>query len=145
MTTFSYPVLIKTADAGDPGPLKTVVAFQTTIDTGKTGTASGTTTLPLFLAPAGATFDNVVVDIVDAYDNLTANNTNIQIGVAGATDRLLAATSLNTVGRRAYAPTTAQISANALPLAVDTTIQAIVSINTSAVTAGKAYITIYMK
>ena len=145
MTTFSYPLLIKTNDAEGPGPFKVTYAFQTTIDVGKTGTASGATTLPLFVAPAGTTFDNVVVDIVDAYDNLTANNTNIQIGISGATNRLLAATSLNIVGRRAYAPTTAQISANAIPLANDTVVQAIVSINTSAVTVGKAFLTIFMK
>jgi hypothetical protein len=146
MTTFSGPLLIKTNDAEGPGTLKVTYAFQTTIDIGKTGAgAASTTVLPLFTAPAGTTFDNVVVDIVDAFDNLAANNTNITVGISGATNRLLAATSLNTVGRRAYAPTTAQISVNAIPLTADTAIQAIVSINTSAVTVGKAYLTIFMK
>jgi hypothetical protein len=145
MTTFAYPLLIKTANAEGPGPFKVPFAFQTTIDIGKTGTAAGATTLPLFTAPAGTTFDNVVVDIIDPYDNLTANNTNVQVGTSGATARLLAATSLNTVGRRAYAPTSAMISVNSIPLTADTVIQAVVSINTSAVTVGKALLTVFMK
>lgn len=107
------------------------------MNTAKTGTAAGTTTIPLFVAPAGATFYECVLDITTAFDNLT---TNIRVGTPTSTGILYAATTANTAGRRAYAGTAAQVSANAIPLTADTTVQAIVSIDTSAVTAGSVIV-----
>lgn len=143
MPTFSYPVNVKTRTDGGPGPLTAMAAFQTTIDVGKTGTAAGVTVLPLVTAPAGSRIYNVILEIVDPFDNVLSN-TNVQIGVQGAPDRIMSPVSVNTVGRRVYAPTTAQISNNAKPFENDTEIRATVSINTSAVSTGKAYVTIVL-
>jgi len=75
--------------------------------------------------------------VVTPFDNTT---TNIRVGIPTSTGILYAATTANTAGRRAYAGTGAQVSANAIPLAADTTVQAIVSIDTSAVTAGSVIV-----
>lgn len=144
MPTFTYPLLVKRNDVEGPGPFRTPFIFQTTVDTGRTGTAIGTTTLPLFVAPAGATFDNVFVDVIDPYDN-TLGGTNVALGITGAVDRILTATSVNTVGRRVYSPTSVQVSVNSIPLVADTQINAVVSIQTSAVTTGRVLLTVVMK
>lgn len=142
MTTFSFPVNIGDREPPGPEPVNLVQArvpgrFSVVVDTSKTGTAAGTTTIPLFVAPAGANFYECVLDITTGYDNAT---TNIQVGTPGATARLYAATTANTAGRRTYAGTAAQVSANAIRLTADTTVQAIVSIDTSAVTAGSVIV-----
>lgn len=107
------------------------------MNTSKTGTGAGTTTIPLFVAPAGSNFYECVLDITTAYDN---DDTKFTIGTSANPATLYAATTVNTAGRRAYAGTAAQVSTNSLVLAADTTVQAIVSITTSAVTAGSVIV-----
>ncbi len=146
MTTFSYPVYVKRPNEG-VGDANTfgaelLIARQATINTTKTGTAAGTTTIPLFIAPAGSTFVNAFLDIRTAYDNTAG--VNITIGTPAAPATIFAATTVNTTGRRTYAAAEAQISANAVPLTADTTVQAIVSITTSAVTTGNVLLTVFM-
>lgn len=142
MTTFSYPLNVRNHEPPGPEAVNLVEArvpgrYSVVVNTAKTGTAAGTTTIPLFVAPAGATFYECVLDITTAFDNLT---TNIRVGTPTSTGILYAATTANTAGRRAYAGTAAQVSANAIPLTADTTVQAIVSIDTSAVTAGSVIV-----
>lgn len=142
MTTFSYPVNITRHEplAGDPVNMQSgrvPARYSITIDTTKTGTAAAATTIPLFVAPAGSKFYECVLDITTAFDNDT---TNIRVGTATSTGILFAATTANTAGRRAYAGTAAQVSANAIALTADTTVQAIVSIDTSAVTTGSVIV-----
>ena len=142
MTTFSYPVNVRVHEPPGPEAVNLVQArvparYSVVVNTAKTGTAAAATTIPLFVAPAGATFYECVLDVVTPYDNDT---TNIRVGIPTSTGILYAATTANTAGRRAYAATGAQVSANAIPLAADTTVQAIVSIDTSAVTAGSVIV-----
>ena len=142
MTTFSFPVNIRTHEPAGPEAVNLVEArvpgrYSVFVNTAKTGTAAGVTTIPLFVAPAGASFFDCVIDIVTPYDNTT---TNIAVGTAAVADRLHTAVSVNTGGRRTYSPTAAQISANAIPLTADTTVVALVSIDTSTVTAGSVLI-----
>ena len=142
MTTFSYPVNIRNhepagADAVNLAEARVPGRFSVVVNTAKTGTAAGATTVPLFVAPAGSNFYECVLDITTGYDN---DDTKITVGTAAAPARLYAATTVNTAGRRAYAGTGAQVSANAIPLAADTTVQAIVSIATSTVTAGSVIV-----
>jgi hypothetical protein len=111
--------------------------YSVVVNTAKTGTAAAATTIPLFVAPAGATFYECVLDITTPFDNDT---TNIRVGIPTSTGILYAATTANTAGRRAYAGTGAQVSANAIALTADTTVQAIVSIDTSAVTTGSVIV-----
>lgn len=146
MTTFTYPILVKRREEGTTNAAtfgaEAYLARQATINTALTGTASGTTTIPLFVAPAGSTFINAFLDIRTAYDNTAG--VNITIGTAAAPATIFAATTVNTTGRRTYAATEAQISANAVALTADTTVQAIVSITTSAVTTGNVLLTVFM-
>lgn len=142
MTTFSFPVNIRTHEPAGPEAVNLVEArvpgrYSVIVNTAKTGTAAGVTTIPLFVAPAGASFFDCVIDVVTAFDNTT---TNIAVGTAAVADRLHTAVSVNTGGRRTYSPTAAQISANAIPLTAATTVVALVSIDTSAVTAGSVLI-----
>ena len=143
MTTFSYPVNIKRPEFIGDDPVNTAVArvparYSVVLNTAKTGTAAGTTTVPLFVAPAGSTFYECVLDVVAAFDNTAG--VNITVGTPALPATLYAATTVNTEGRRAYAGTAAQVSSNAIALTADTTVQAIVSITTSAVTAGSVIV-----
>jgi hypothetical protein len=136
MTSFSYPLNIRNHEPPGPESVNLVEArvpgrYSVVVDTAKTGTAAAATTIPLFVAPAGSTFYECVLD------NTT---TNIRVGIPTSTGILYAATTANTAGRRAYAGTGAQVSANAIALTADTTVQAIVSIDTSAVTAGSVIV-----
>ena len=138
MTTFSYPLDIKRgeptgSDAVNLQQARVPAHYTVLLNTAKTGTAIGATTVPLFVAPAGSRVYECVLDITTAYDNLS---TNVRVGVPTSTGIVYAATTANTAGRRTYAGTAAQVSANAVPFTVDTTIQAIVSIDVSVVTAG---------
>ena len=138
MTTFSYPLDIKRgepigSDAVNQQTARVPAHYSVLLNTAKTGTAIGATTVPLFVAPAGSRVYECVLDITTAYDNL---NTRVAVGTPTSTGILYAATTANTAGRRAYVGSAAQVSANAIPFAVDTTIQAIVSIDVSVVTAG---------
>jgi hypothetical protein len=141
MTTFSYPLDIKRPEMDESGPgavkARVPARYTTTVNIARTGTAVGATTVPLFVAPAGSVFYECVLDVVTAYDNL---DTKIAVGVPTSTGILYAAVSVNTAGRRAYAGAAAQISANAIPLTADTTVQAIVSIATSTVAAGSVLV-----
>ncbi len=142
MTTFSYPLNVNRSEplAADPVNLQAArvpARYSVVVNTAKTGTAIGATTIPLFVAPAGSTFYECVLDITTAYDNLT---TNIRVGTPTSTGILFAATTANTAGRRAYAGTAAQVSANAIALTADTTVQALVSIETSTVAAGSVIV-----
>lgn len=138
MTTFSYPLDIKRGEPTGSDPVnqqtgRVPTHYTVLLNTARTGTAIGATTVPLFVAPAGSRVYECVLDITTAYDNLT---TNVRVGTPTSTGIIYAATTANTAGRRAYAGTAAQVSANAIPFAADTTIQAIVSIDVSVVTAG---------
>jgi len=137
MTTFSYPVNIKRPEMGESGAgavaARVPARYSIRVGTAQTGTAAGTTTIPLFIAPAGSTFYECVIDVVTAYDNA---DTKFTVGTSAAPATLYAATTVNTAGRRAYAGTGAQVSANSIALTADTTVQAIVSITTSTVAAG---------
>lgn len=142
MTTFSYPVNIRRHEFYGDDAVNTAVArvparYSVVLNTAKTGTAAGTTTVPLFVAPAGSTFYECVLDITTAFDN---DDTKITVGTSALPATLYAATTANTAGRRAYAGSAAQVSSNAIALTADTTVQAIVSITTSAVTAGSVIV-----
>ncbi len=139
MTTHIHPLYLRRPELGETAPnnvLGVVPArYSVVLDISKTGTAAGTTTVPLFVAPAGAKFYECVIDVVTAFDNLTGG-TNVAIGVPTSTGILFAATTANTTGRRAYAGSAAQVAFNATALTADVTVQAIVSITTTAVTTG---------
>jgi len=142
MTSFSYPLNIRNHEPPGAEPVNLVEArvpgrYSVVVNTAKTGTAAAATTIPLFVAPAGSTFYECVLDITTPFDNTT---TNIRVGIPTSTGILYAATTANTAGRRAYAGTGAQVSANAIPLAADTTVQAIVSIDSGTVTAGSVIV-----
>lgn len=142
MTTFSFPLDIKRAEPAGADPInlqtgRVPTHFSVVVNTAKTGTATGATTVPLFVAPAGARIYECVLDITAAYNNTT---TNMRVGTPTSTGILFAATTVNTAGRRAYAGTEAQVSANAVPLAADTTIQAIVSIDSGTPTTGSVLV-----
>lgn len=144
MTAFAYPVKVRRPNLAidsDTFSALMVMAVQTTVNTSNTGTAAGTTTIPLFIAPAGTRIINAYVDKVVGYDN---DETKLQVGTSALPACIMAATSLNTTGRLSYAGTAAQVSANNIAFAADTTIQAIVSITTSAVTVGKSIVTVVL-
>lgn len=141
-TTFSFPVEMKIQEPPGPEAINLIQSrvpgrYSVFVNTARTGTAVGATTIPLFVAPAGASFYDCVIDVVTAFDNTT---TNIAVGTAAVADRLHTAVTVNTGGRRTYSPTAAQISANAIPLTADTTVVARVSIDTGTVTAGTVLI-----
>jgi hypothetical protein len=142
MTSFSFPLNIRNHEPPGPEPVNLVEArvpgrYSVFVNTAKTGTAAGVTTIPLFVAPVGASFFDCTIDVITGYDNTT---TNVAIGTAAVPNLLHTAISVNTTGRRSYSPTAAQLSANAIPLTADTTIVALVSIDTSTVTAGNILI-----
>lgn len=142
MTTFSYPVNIRPHEPLGPDVVSQRQArvsgrYSVLVGIAQTGTAAGVTTIPLFVAPAGSSVYEATLDITTGYDN---ESTNFNIGTEAAPTRIKAATSVNTARRQGYAPTAAMISVNAIPFTVDTTIQAVVSIDTSAVTAGSVIV-----
>ena len=142
MTTFSYPLNIRGHEPLGPDVVsmregRVSGRWSITVGTAQTGTAAGVTTIPLFVAPEGSRVYEATLDITTGYDNTT---TNFNIGTAAAPTRIKSATSVNTARRQSYAPTAAQISVNAIPFTVDTTIQAVVSIDTSAVTTGSVIV-----
>lgn len=142
MTTFAFPVNIDNREPASGSPVDMTTArvpgrFSVVVNTAKSGTAVGATTIPLFVAPAGSNFYECVLDITTAYDNL---DTKITVGTSANPATLYAATSANTTGRRAYAGTGTQVSVNSIVLTADTTVQAIVSIATSTVTAGSVIV-----
>lgn len=142
MTSFSYPLNIRNHEPPGPEPVNLVEAavpghYSVVVNTARTGTATGTTTIPLFVAPAGAAFYECVLDITTPFNNTT---TNMRVGTPTSTGILYAATTVNTGGRRAYAGTEAQVSANAIRLTADTTVKAIVSIDSGTVTAGSVIV-----
>lgn len=139
MTTFSYPLGIKRpemgADAVSARTGKVPFYLTAVVSVGMTGTAVGATTIPLFVAPAGSRAIEGFIDVVTGFNNTAA--TNIAVGVSGVPGQMVAATTANTVGRTATAYTAAQVTANSVVFSVDTTIQAVVSITTSTVSAGE--------
>jgi hypothetical protein len=142
MTTFSFPLNIRGHEPLGPDVVsmregRVSGRYSITVGIARTGTAAGVTTIPLFVAPEGSRVYEATLDITTGYDNTT---TNFNIGTAAAPTRIKAATSVNTARRQNYAPTAAQISVNAIPFAADTTIQALVSIDTSAVTTGSVIV-----
>lgn len=141
-TTFSFPVEMKMPEPPGPEPINLVQArvparYSVLVNTARTGTAVGATTIPLFVAPNGSSFYECVIDVLTGFDNTT---TNIAVGTAAVSDRLHSAVTVNTGGRRGYAPTAAQISANGIPLTADTTVVARVSIDGAVVTTGSVLI-----
>jgi len=138
MTTFSFPLEIKSREPRGPEAINLVQArvlaqYSIPVNIAKTGTAAGVTTIPLFVAPAGSSIFNCTIDVLTGYDNTTSN---ITIGTAAVANQVHSQVTINTAGRRAYSPTAAQLSVNAIPFEADTTVVAVVSIDTSAVTAG---------
>lgn len=146
MTTFTYPVNIKpfqeTAVSGAGSVQgKAPMYLIKRVSVGETGTAVGATTIPLFVAPAGSRPIDCFLDITTAADpGVGGTRTAMAIGVSSSTGILYAATTVNTAGRRTYAGSAAQVSANAIAYTADTTINAIVSIDTSAITAFEAIV-----
>lgn len=144
MTAFAYPLKIRRppyALDSDTFSAVALMAVPTTINTSRTGTTAGTTTIPLFIAPAGSRVYDAHIDKVLGFDN---DETKITVGTSALPACIMAATSLNTTGRLSYTGTAAQVSANNLAYSVDTTIQAIVSITTSAVTVGTAVVIVVL-
>jgi hypothetical protein len=142
MTTFSFPLEIKCREPLGPEAFNLVKAralaqYSIPVNIAMTGTAAGVTTIPLFVAPAGASIFNCTIDVLAGYDNTT---TNITVGTAGLVNQIHTQVTVNTTGRRAYSPTAAQLSVNAIPFTADTTVLAVVSIDTSAVTTGNLLI-----
>jgi hypothetical protein len=142
MTTFSFPLNIRGHEPLGPDVVsmregRVSGRYSITVGIAQTGTAAGVTTIPLFVAPEGSRVYEATLDITTGYDNTT---TNFNIGTAAAPTRIKSAVSVNTARRQNYTPTAAMISVNAIPFAVDTTIQALVSIDTSAVTTGSVIV-----
>jgi hypothetical protein len=142
MTTFSYPLEIKSREPRGPEAVNLVQAralaqYSIPLNTARTGTAAGVTTIPLFVAPAGSTVFNCTIDVLTGYNNTT---TNITVGTGAIVNQIHSQVTVNTEGRRTYSPTAAQLSANAIPFTADTTVVAVVSIDTSTVTAGNILI-----
>lgn len=144
MTTLTYPLNIKVR-ANEPvssvpadrvlGASPFYLVRKVSVgDIG--GGAIGATTIPLFVAPAGSRPINCFLDITTAANpGVGTTRTAIAVGTSASTGILYAATTVNTAGRRTYAGTEAQVSANGIVFAADTTIQAVVSVDTSAITA----------
>lgn len=138
MTKFSYPIEIRTNEPGSApvaqtwGKVPTV--YVNRVSVGMTGTAAGVTTIPLFVAPAGSRFYDIVMDFTTAFDNATALTlVNIDAG-----SQVVATSVTGTaIARKTMAYSNAQLSANSLALSADTTVVARVSINTSTITAGE--------
>ncbi len=149
MTTFTYPLEGKRPEMGESGmsAVKAKIPFYmiTKVSVGQTGTAVGSTTIPLFIAPAGSRVLECYLDITTAANpGVGGTRTAMAIGVSTSTGIIYAATTVNTEGRRAYGGTAAQVSANAIAFTADTTIQALVSIDTSAISAFEAIVNVVL-
>lgn len=143
MTTFAFPLAIRREEgeaASGAGAVRGRVRgnYSVKVSVGQTGTAAGTTTIPLFVVPAGSQFYDCGIDVLTAFDNTAG--VNIAIGVPTSTGILFAATTANTAGRRTQTASGAQVSAWAVSLTADVTVEAIVSITTSAVTVGEVLV-----
>lgn len=142
MTAFSFPLEIKCREPRGPEAVnqaqaRALAQYSSPVNLAKTGTAAGVTTIPLFVVPAGSSIFNCTIDVLTGYNNTT---TNITVGTAALVNQIHSQVTVNTEGRRAYTPTAAQLSVNAIPFAADTTVVAVVSIDTSAVTTGNLLI-----
>lgn len=153
MTTFTYPLNIKVRP-NEPvssvpadrvlGSAPFYLIRKVSVGDAAAG-AIGTTTIPLFVAPAGSRPINCFLDITTpANPGVGTTRTAIAVGTAASTQAIYAATTVNTGGRRNYAGTEAQVSANGIVYSADTTIQAIVSIDTSAITAMEVIVYVEM-
>jgi hypothetical protein len=145
MTTLSYPLELKRPNMGASGvgavTGRSPFYMIKKVSVGDTGTAVGATTLPLFIAPAGSRVVNSFLDITTAANpGVGGTRTALAIGTAASTGIILASTTVNTAGRRTYGGTEAQVSANNIAFTADTTIQAVVSIDTSVISAFEATI-----
>ncbi len=154
MTGFSFPVQIKRLEegtlVGSTTPSQLAAArranvrsqYSVKVSAGDTGLGAGGTTIPLFIAPAGARFFTSHIDVLTAFDNTAG--VSVQVGIPANPATIMAQTTVNTVGRRDMTQTGATVSVNAIPLTVDTTVKAIVSITTSAITVGDMIIHVVM-
>jgi hypothetical protein len=145
MTTFSFPIDGKrnNMDAAGAGAVlgRVPLYYSARVSVGQTGTAVGSTTIPLFVAPAGSRPIDCWLDITTAANpDVGGTRTAMAIGTATSTGIIYAATTVNTAGRRLYGGTAAQVSANAIAFTADTTIQALVSIDTSTISAFEAVV-----
>jgi hypothetical protein len=145
MTTLSYPLNIKRPEMGASGTDavvgKSPFYMIKKVSVGDTGTAVGATTLPLFVAPAGSRVVNSFLDITTAANpGVGGTRTALAIGTAASTGIILASVTVNTAGRRTYTGTAAEVSANNIAFTADTTIAAVVSIDTSVISAFEATI-----
>jgi hypothetical protein len=149
MTTFSYPLEGKRPEmtATGAGAVKAKIPFYmiATVSVGQTGTAVGSTTIPLFIAPAGSRVIDAFLDITTAADPGEAGTrTGMAVGTSTSTGIIYASTTVNTAGRRTYGGSSAQVSANAIVFSADTTIQALVSIDTSVISAFQAIVNVVL-
>jgi hypothetical protein len=74
MTSFSYPLNIRNHEPPGPESVNLVEArvpgrYSVVVNTAKTGTAAAATTIPLFVAPAGSTFYECVLDVTTPFNN----------------------------------------------------------------------------
>jgi hypothetical protein len=149
MTTFSYPLEGKRPEMTESGAgaVKAKIPFYmiARVSVGQTGTAVGSTTIPLFIAPAGSRPIDCFLDITTgANPGEAGTRTAMAIGVSTSTGIIYAATTVNTAGRRTYAGSAAQVSANGIVFSADTTIQALVSIDTSVISAFEAIVNVVL-
>lgn len=145
MTTFTFPIDGKRAEMGADrvGAVlgRVPLYYSARVSVGQTGTAVGSTTIPLFIAPAGSRPIDSWLDITTAANpDVGTTRTAMAIGTATSTGIIYPAVTVNTAGRRLYVGSGAQVSANAIAFTTDTTIQAVVSIDTSTITAFEAVV-----
>ena len=102
--------------------------------------SASSSSVPLFIAPAGSRVVNANVDIINP--RLPASGATLQVGVSGNTAMIIAEASCETVRRLSHSPTTsAVLSALSIPFAVDTTIEMKVSVSgTGTGTAGEYFV-----
>ena len=148
MTSFTYPLQIKRLEEAQSGAgavrARVRGVFAAKVSVGQTGAGPGVTTIPLFVVPAGSIFSDCVIDVLTGF-NLTDANANVRIGVPTSTGILFAATSVVTAGRRTQTASAAQVSAWAVSLTADTTVEALVSIDTSAATTGEILVRVFVE
>ena len=148
MTAFAFPLNIKRVNENESGVGANTLrgrvrgVYRAAVSVGGTGT-TGTTTIPLFVLPAGSYISDAELDITTAFDQTAG--VNVAIGVATSTGIIFAATTVNTAGRRVQTPSGAQVSAWAIALTADTTVQAVVSIITSAITTGEVLVRVFVE
>lgn len=145
MTTFTYPIQVKQVNPPGTGVGAAVrgkvPAYYVAMVSAGAGIAAGVTTVPLFVLPAGSRVIDAFIDIVTAF-NPGASNTNLRVGTSTSTGIVFAATTVNTAGRREATESGAQVSALAITFTADTTIDALVSVDTSAITAGEVRVVV---